>query len=207
MKRTLPYRIILGALGALLLSGCAAAPQDPATSPSSQEIPDRTAAVSIIGGGDGPTSIFVASKHDLSQLSQAIQWYLSENTPAPSEGPIQTAAYAGLYQQEQDGLTRIYVYYLRGGWDLTAGLALDENSRRESQGFARLDLTLGENGEYQLEELWHVPAPAKEEELSQGFPQWLIEDALKAPDTYRQSLGEQCSQQAQKTAGMFSDAA
>lgn len=217
MKKKIWRPLGLGALCALLLFGCSAAPGGgtPSQAPeeSSQALSeadrednsqDGVNSVSIIGGADGPTSIFIASKSDLTQLSQAVQWYLCQNTPAPSDGPIQTAAYAGLYQTGQEGITSIYIYYLRSGWELTADLALDESSLQEAQGFARLDLTLDEDKEYQLKEIWHTPAPAGEEALLEGFPQWLIEDALNAPDTYETTLRGQCAQDARKSTGLFS---
>lgn len=213
MKKRLWRPMTLGALSALWLFGCSTAPYSQTADQSLEESTqalsesggqDKAGSVSIIGGADGPTSIFIASKSDLTQLPQAVQWYLCQDTPAPSEGPIQTAAYAGLCQWGHDRITSICLYYLRSGWDLTADLTLDEGSYEEVQGFARLDLALDENEEYQLKELWYTPAPAGKEELLKGFPEQLIEEALKAPDTYQQTLREQCAGKAQESAGIFS---
>lgn len=159
----------------------------------------------IIGGADGPTAIFVASRYDLSDIDEAVKYYISkENEGGVKEYPLQTVAHRTLKQEETERGTVRYLYYGELSYQISPdGLLLDEEEAGGRFGLVKITLSKDENGEYQLVDYW-TPGDGGllDDDISENFPEDIQEEAINAHTKYGNEISGECLKQARE----FSDA-
>lgn len=199
------------------LSGCASGSTATGeSSPSNEEesSPSQNG-ISIIGGADGPTSIFLAGKLDMTDLDSALSSYIRQYAPISSFSPLRLEHHRVLMEYSGSSFdeTICYIYSLQTAWDL------DENQKLQtepSQVFEQLvvaTLTPDEEGQWQLGDFWtsgdfdSLDEADFKEQIESHFPERLWEEAVEGPslyrDDYKDYLLEEAAQEAEEMRKLF----
>lgn len=178
------------------------------TQPQGTEEPGEDGAV-IIGGADGPTSIFMASKYDLTDLEEAVKFYILKQNDALESYPVQTAAHHILKQVDNEDGIVCYLYYGMFGFHVTAEGRLDEKEENIGGhfGLARVSLAKNEDGEYQLMDFWSPrDGGLLDDDVRENFPEDIQDEAIMAHSYYYQELSAECRRQAKALASSLAKA-
>lgn len=160
--------------------------------------------VAVIGGAEGPTSVFLAGKSDMTELDSAIDAYiLEENSGTMAKGNIQVCSHVRLQEEapEEDGISFVYLWTLYEEYTYREGEALELTSGVQIP--ACMKLKQGSQGGYELVSYW-TPGDGEQmqEDIQKVFPKELWKDALDS-QKYQEILQKECKEQAEKYAQYY----
>lgn len=175
------------------------------------QAPEETTAsdssLQIIGGADGPTSVFVVGKSDLTTVDGALNYYILQQNEETTPGDIRVEAHQLLKQEDQDGATVCYVYFCCQSYDFQSDEELPAAPAQETAALARLRLRLNQDQKYILDNYW-LPGDGSQDrvvkDVQDQFPEEIQDPALRASVLYTQALQDSCRNQAESQAGILS---
>lgn len=155
---------------------------------------------SVIGGADGPTSIFIAGKVDRTDMDAAINACLLQKKQDTGEvsGDFQVYAHAvqdGTEAQvQEDGIYKLYLWtmYHEYDYDTRSGLQMLKNETKP----VYMELQLSEQGEYRLRDYIEWMEENRGEEIWNQFSwtgqygEQMFQDCRKQAEEYMDMIAE-----------------
>lgn len=169
---------------------------------------ERVQTFSVIGGADGPTSIFLAGKYDLTDLDNALTCYLIKALEEPESSGIKTESHVIMAQEENGDEITVYLWSLYEEFEITIGSILNEEPIISAHIPCAVTLKKNADKEYELVEVW-MPRDGSNfvkdiqiKDIDDKFPKEIRADA-KNSQLYIETQSEECLEQAKEYVDTF----
>ncbi len=157
---------------------------------------EKVSDVTIIGGADGPTSIFLAKSFYREDLEEMLEYAVQEYLGAliREENSYLVCSAKILKQESKDDQTTVYLSGLAESYEITEEALISDTCKVWAHAPAKVTLEKNEKGEYKVQDFW-MPEKEEtyEEEIRRQFPEELWEEALHLEEQLEKQK-EECTE-------------